>query len=112
MFGPAQVFASIQKRRIKAVRQLTHARTKTDTTRIVKKTIVQKYGDFGSSVYAPLQREGRFPETKPAGKEIDPEPFVPRTLNSLYELENSVPVRRFELFVCVSTKQWPQQCPN
>lgn len=92
-----QVFAAIQKRRIKAVRQLTHARSKTDTTMVKKKTIIQKYGDFGSDVYAPLQRDGRFPDVKPQGKDIDPEPFVPRTLNSLYDLENSVPASKFEV---------------
>ena len=62
-----------------------------------KKSIVQKYGDFGSDVYAPLQREGRFPDMRPQGKEINPEPFVPRTLNGIYELENSIPTKRLEV---------------
>jgi hypothetical protein len=76
-----------------------------DSTLKEKKSIIQKYGDFGSDVYAPLQREGRFPDSKPSGKEIEPEPFVPRTLNALYDLENSAPIRKLE--VCMQTIRHP-----
>ena len=79
------------------MRQLTNNRSKTDVTQKKKKTIIQKYGDFGSEVYAPLQREGRFPDSSAHGPKLDPEPFVPRTLTSLYELEASAPTRKFEV---------------
>lgn len=92
-----QVYAAIQKRRIKAVRHLTTARKMADSTLKEKKTIIQKYGDFGSDVYAPLQRAGRFPDSKPAGREINPDQFTPKTLHGIYDLENSVPERKLEV---------------
>eukprot|EP00873_Tetraselmis_striata_P037432 jgi/Tetstr1/457696/TSEL_044243.t1 len=91
-----KVYAAIQKRRIKAVRHLTTARKMADSTLKEKKTIIQKYGDFGSDVYAPLQRAGRFPDSKPAGREINPDQFTPKTLHGIYDLENSVPERKLE----------------
>jgi hypothetical protein len=32
------------------------------------KTIVDQYADFSSTVYAPITREGKFPDTKPLGQ--------------------------------------------
>lgn len=45
------------------------------------------------AVYAPVQREGRFPETKPAGQEIETEGFAPATLAALSDLETSLPAK-------------------
>jgi len=33
--------------------------------RLHKTTIIERYANFGSTTYAPVQREGRFPEAKP-----------------------------------------------
>jgi hypothetical protein len=46
----------------------------------VRPTIVERYADFGSGTYAPLTREGRFPETKPMGQEVETEGYTPATL--------------------------------
>ena len=45
-----------------------------------KPTIVEKYANFGSTTYAPLQRDGRFPESKPLGKDVETEGYAPVTL--------------------------------
>jgi hypothetical protein len=34
--------------------------------KLTKPTIVERYANFGSTTYAPVQRDGRFPETKPS----------------------------------------------
>ncbi len=59
----APQFAAIQANRIKTMRQLIEARKYVERHRkLIKPTIVEKYANFGSTTYAPVQREGRFPE--------------------------------------------------
>ncbi len=48
--------------------------------RLHKPSVVERYANFGSSAYAPVAREGRFPETKPRGKELETEGYSPATL--------------------------------
>lgn len=65
--GKSERFAAIQARRVKTMRQLIEARKYVGTHRkLVKPTVVEKYAHYGSNVYAPMAREGRFPETKPS----------------------------------------------
>lgn len=54
-------------------------------------SIVDKYADQASGVYAPLQRDGRFPDTRPADRVIETEHFVPATAAGLQALENFLP---------------------
>jgi hypothetical protein len=62
----ASKFASVQAKRIKTMRQLVGARKYVEKPRkLYKQNIVERYANFGSTAYAPVQREGRFPELKP-----------------------------------------------
>lgn len=51
-------FAKINRKRIKAIRMLTDKRSKIEN-RMKKRDIIQEYGDYGSSVYAPKANEGK-----------------------------------------------------
>lgn len=61
--------------------------------RAYKPDIIDKYSRYSSGVYAPLQREGRFPDTRPADQRIDTRPYQPSTYSELLELEASLPKR-------------------
>ena len=54
-------------------------------------SIIDKYANQASDVYAPLQREGRFPETRPQGQAIETEHFVPNNAAGLQALEAFLP---------------------
>lgn len=87
-------FAEIQANRIKTMRQLVEARKYVEKPRkLHKQTIVERYANFGSTAYAPVQREGRFPEAKPQGKTIETEGYQPVSLPGVLELENYLPAR-------------------
>lgn len=34
------------------------------------KSMIDQYANFGSTVYAPVQREGKFPDKRPKGQEV------------------------------------------
>eukprot|EP00227_Mantoniella_beaufortii_P019466 CAMPEP_0197584104 /NCGR_PEP_ID=MMETSP1326-20131121/6810_1 /TAXON_ID=1155430 /ORGANISM="Genus nov. species nov., Strain RCC2288" /LENGTH=1093 /DNA_ID=CAMNT_0043148417 /DNA_START=227 /DNA_END=3508 /DNA_ORIENTATION=+ len=86
----SRAFAAIQQRRVKALRKLGASRKGVFETPETK-TIVDDYATFSSTVYAPMTREGKFPDTKPVGNEIDPKPFEPTTYRGILELEVSMP---------------------
>ncbi|GIL52182.1 hypothetical protein Vafri_8117, partial [Volvox africanus] len=87
-------FADVQATRIKTMRQLIENRKYVEKHRkLHKPTIVERYANFGSGTYAPLQREGRFPESKPMGQEIETEGYEPASLKGLLELEAFLPTR-------------------
>ena len=70
-------FAAIQAGRIKTMRRLIEARKYVEKPRKLHKlTVVEKYANFGSSLYAPVQREGKLAESRP----IETEGFQPATL--------------------------------
>ena len=56
-----------------------------------KPDIIDKYSRYSSGVYAPLQREGRFPDTRPADQRINTRPYQPSNYSELLELEASLP---------------------
>lgn len=90
----AAKFATIQSNRIKTMRQLIENRKYVEQHRkLHKPTIVEKYANFGSTTYAPLQRDGRFPESKPLGKDVETEGYAPATLQGVMELESFLPAR-------------------
>ena len=62
--------------------------------RAYKPDIIDKYSRYSSGVYAPMQREGRFPDTCPADQRIDTRPYQPSTYSELLELEASLPQRQ------------------
>ena len=59
-----------------------------------KPDIIDKYSKFSSGVYAPMQREGRFPDTRPEDQSIDTRSFQPSSLAELLDLEASLPQRQ------------------
>lgn len=61
--------------------------------RACKPDIIDKYSRYSSEVYAPLQREGRFPDTRPVDQRIDTRPYQPSTYSELLDLEASLPKR-------------------
>ncbi|CAD7704327.1 unnamed protein product, partial [Ostreobium quekettii] len=85
-----QRLAGLQKRRNAVLRHLTTSRKKAAQRGKPARTWVQKYADSGSNIYAPLQREGRFPHSRPKGQEIATEAFQPQDLKRLGDLEKSM----------------------
>lgn len=74
--------------------------------RAYKPDIIDKYSRYSSGVYAPLQREGRFPDTRPADQRIDTRPYQPSTYSELLELEASLPKRHSLAKVQVGVCCW------
>jgi hypothetical protein len=48
-------------------------------------------------VYAPLQRDGRFPDSGPKGKAIESEHFVPTSAAGLEALESYLPKKALDM---------------
>jgi hypothetical protein len=110
----AQKFAAIHSSRIKTIRQLAARRKAVDAAARGSSgsgsgsSIIDKYVDYGSPVYAPLQREGRFPDAiKPsaaaggtagaAARELpDIQSLAPSSLAGLQELQASLPARALQ----------------
>eukprot|EP00879_Flechtneria_rotunda_P018415 GHRR01019318.1.p1 GENE.GHRR01019318.1~~GHRR01019318.1.p1 ORF type:complete len:620 (+),score=247.57 GHRR01019318.1:678-2537(+) len=71
----ASKFAAIHTARIKTIRQLAAKRKQVAgaaSPSSQKASIIDKYADFGSDVYAPPQREGKFPDLPAAGRSSPP----------------------------------------
>jgi hypothetical protein len=64
-------------------------------------SIIDAYAFPGSSVYAPLQREGKFPDSRPAGQGIETEHFVPTAVAGLQALEDYLPKKLLEMNIKV-----------
>lgn len=82
----------IQKARLKTIRRLTAARARVavePTT--LKRDIIAEYADYGSKIYAPLQRDGRFPESRPRGQEIDPLRYIDTSKRAVLQLDQTLP---------------------
>ncbi|CAG9464752.1 unnamed protein product [Pedinophyceae sp. YPF-701] len=89
--GKQRTFDAIQRRRMRTMRQLTKGRAELEPGATAKRSIIDDYADFASRVYAPLQREGRFPDAVPkGGAEVDPAPFLPRTVDDVIMLEGTL----------------------
>ena len=65
-----------------------------DPNRARRPGIIDKYSQYSSGVYAPMQREGRFPDTRPVDQHIDTRPFQPSSYAEVLELEASLPQRQ------------------
>jgi len=91
--------ADIQRQRIKALRKMSRARNETARQHNIasgllkpKRDIIGEYADMGSRVYAPVQREGKFPDKPEVAQRFE----VPRgellgTIRGLQELESTIP---------------------
>uniref|UniRef100_A0A383WAB7 Cilia- and flagella-associated protein 91 n=1 Tax=Tetradesmus obliquus TaxID=3088 RepID=A0A383WAB7_TETOB len=111
----AQKFAAIHSSRIKTIRQLAARRKAVDAAACGSSgnggSIIDKYADFGSPVYAPLQREGRFPDAIKPSAAVSPaataagagarqlpdvQSLAPSSLAGLQELQASLPSRALQ----------------
>lgn len=111
----AQKFAAIHSSRIKTLRQLAARRKAVDAAACGSSgnggSIIDKYADFGSPVYAPLQREGRFPDAIKPSAAVSPaataagagarqlpdvQSLAPSSLAGLQELQASLPSRALQ----------------
>ena len=63
-------------------------------SKVSRPDLIDKYSRYSSGVYAPMQREGRFPDTRPVDQRIDTRPFQPNSYAELVELEQSLPQRQ------------------
>ncbi|KAJ9513737.1 hypothetical protein QJQ45_015495 [Haematococcus lacustris] len=87
-------FAEIQAARIKTMRQLLESRKYAEKPRrLVRPGIVERYANYSSTTYAPVQREGRFPEAKPNGRLIETDGYQPVNLQGIADLEAYLPPR-------------------
>lgn len=68
-------------------------RAQRNPDRAYKPDIIDKYSQYSSGVYAPMQREGRFPDTRPLDQRIDTRPYQPSSYAELLDLEASLPQR-------------------
>ncbi|WIA14289.1 hypothetical protein OEZ85_002823 [Tetradesmus obliquus] len=111
----AQKFAAIHSSRIKTIRHLAARRKAVDAAACGSSgnggSIIDKYADFGSPVYAPLQREGRFPDAIKPSAAVSPaataagagarqlpdvQSLAPSSLAGLQELQASLPSRALQ----------------
>ena len=97
----ADKFASLQAGRIKTMRHLSEARKYVEKPRKLHKlSVIEKYADFGSSAYAPMQREGKVTQRQ----NIETEGFQPVSLQGLDELEAYLPSRLLNPIIGVPQK--------
>jgi hypothetical protein len=82
------------RQRVSTILHLEDAqRTQRNPDRTQKPDIIDRYSQYSSGVYAPMQREGRFPDSRPVDQRIDTRPYQPSTYAELLELEASLPQR-------------------
>ena len=82
------------RQRVSTILHLEDAqRTQRNPDRTQKPDITDRYSQYSSGVYAPMQREGRFPDSRPVDQRIDTRPYQPSTYAELLELEASLPQR-------------------
>ncbi|DBA91605.1 hypothetical protein WJX77_012297 [Trebouxia sp. C0004] len=89
-----QKLAYVHRQRVSTILHLEDAqRTQRYPDRTQKPDIIDRYSQYSSGVYAPMQREGRFPDSRPVDQRIDTRPYQPSTYAELLELEASLPQR-------------------
>eukprot|EP00892_Ulva_mutabilis_P003413 jgi/Ulvmu1/1443/UM011_0173.1 len=97
-----RAFGIIQKNRIRGIRHCMEARKYVEKNKWQQQkaeSIIDAYANPGSRVYAPPQREGRFPDTRPKGRMIETEHFVPTALAGIEALESYLPKKLLEMKV-------------
>jgi hypothetical protein len=67
-----RALAKIQRKRIKILRKMYKAR-KNIEIKVKRRDIIEEYANFGSSVYAPITREGLSLDKKANKYEVQPE---------------------------------------
>ena len=97
------------RQRVSTILHLEDAqRMQRNPDRTQKPDIIDRYSQYSSGVYAPMQREGRFPDSRPVDQRIDTRPYQPSTYAELLELEASLPQRH--LMAKVQVRNVPCGC--
>jgi len=65
-----------------------------------KRDIIEEYANFGSTVYAPITRDGLSLDKKANKYEVQPEALA--SYNGLNELSRSLPARVFETKISIA----------
>lgn len=108
-----RALAKIQRKRIKVLRKMYKARKNVEI-KDLKRDIIEEYANFGSSVYAPITREGLSLDKKANKYEVQPEALstyqglqeLSRTLpNSIYDSKVSVDKVKFDFKKSLSRKE-------
>eukprot|EP00347_Sterkiella_histriomuscorum_P002227 403368982 len=92
--------AKIQRKRIKVLRKMFKARKNVEI-KGKKRDIIEDYANFGSTVYAPITRDGLSLDKKANKYEVQPEALS--TYQGLQELTRTLPNRILESKVSVAT---------
>lgn len=93
-----RALAKIQRKRIKVLRKMYKARKNVEV-KGKKRDIIEDYANFGSTVYAPITRDGLSLDKKANKYEVQPEALS--TYAGLQELSRTLPNKVFEKRVSV-----------
>lgn len=93
-----RALAKIQRKRIKVLRKMYKARKNVEI-KGKKRDVIEEYANFGSSVYAPITREGLSLDKKANKYEVQPEALS--TYQGLQELSRTLPQRIYDSKVSV-----------
>lgn len=88
-----RALAKIQRKRIKVLRKMYKARKNVEI-KGKKRDIIEDYANFGSTVYAPITRDGLSLDKKANKYEVQPEALS--TYQGLHELSRTLPNKVFE----------------
>lgn len=90
-----RAIAKIQRKRIKVLRKMYKAR-KTVEIKSSKRDIIEEYANFGSTVYAPITRDGLSLDKKANKYEVQPEALS--SYQGLQELHNVLATNKPAVF--------------
>jgi len=93
-----RALAKIQRKRIKVLRKMYKARKNVEI-KGKKRDIIEEYANFGSTVYAPITRDGLSLDKKANKYEVQPEALS--TYQGLSELTRTLPNKVYESKVSV-----------
>jgi len=90
--------AKIQRKRIKVLRKMYKARKNVEI-KGKKRDIIEDYANFGSTVYAPITRDGLSLDKKANKYEVQPEALS--SYQGIEELSKSLPAKVFQSKISV-----------
>lgn len=93
-----RALAKIQRKRIKVLRKMYKARKNVEI-KGQKRDIIEEYANFGSTVYAPITRDGLSLDKKANKYEVQPEALS--SYQGIEELSRSLPAKVFQSKISV-----------
>lgn len=95
-----KALAKIQRKRIKVLRKMYKARKNVEV-KGKKRDIIEDYANFGSTVYAPITRDGLSLDKKANKYEVQPEALS--SYIGIEELSRSLPSKHFQSQIMINT---------